>query len=185
VDRPVQELKGFAKVELAPGATATVTITLGRRAFAVWDVERHDWVVEGGAFELRVGASSREIRSTVRVEVAGDPASLRPTTHDPGAFEQRYGRPLPPNRPEVRGQYTVDTPLGDLRHPVARLFLAVLVRLGRASFRSAPDNPMVHSLDRILAGTPARMLPMITEGRLGARFVRGLVWVANHPAAHR
>jgi beta-glucosidase len=68
VERPVQELKAFAKVALEPGETKPVTLTLDRRAFAFWDERTHDWAVEPGTFELRVGASSRDIRHTLSVE---------------------------------------------------------------------------------------------------------------------
>src|SRR4029079_1255324 len=50
VGRPVPELKGFAKVELAPGGSQRVSITLDQRAFSFWSVLRHDWVVESGTF---------------------------------------------------------------------------------------------------------------------------------------
>ena len=62
VARPEQELRAFAKVALGAGQSATVTFGLDRRAFAYWDPERHDWYVEPGEFEIRIGASSRDIR---------------------------------------------------------------------------------------------------------------------------
>ncbi len=69
VIRPIKELKGFEKVELAPGETKTVTFTLDKRAFAYFSVRIHDWHVETGAFEIMVGASSRDIRLTKEVNV--------------------------------------------------------------------------------------------------------------------
>ena len=60
--RPDKELKGFAKVHLEPGASETVAIALDRRAFAVWDVDAHDWVVPSGAYHVLVGESSRALR---------------------------------------------------------------------------------------------------------------------------
>lgn len=70
VARPIQELKGFAKVELQPGECKSVTVELGPRAFAFYDVDRCDWVVEPGEFEVRVGASSRDIRASAKLKVA-------------------------------------------------------------------------------------------------------------------
>jgi beta-glucosidase len=69
VIRPEQELRAFAKVALGPGLSASVVIGLDRRAFAFWDPETHDWVVEPGDFEIRVGASSRDIRAVAVVTV--------------------------------------------------------------------------------------------------------------------
>jgi beta-glucosidase len=72
VFRPAQELRGFASVDLDAGESQGVTIDLGPRAFAYWDTAPSRWVVEGGTFEIRVGASSRDIRCSVTVELTGD-----------------------------------------------------------------------------------------------------------------
>jgi beta-glucosidase len=70
VTRPVKELKGFAKVELEPGATTTVTFDVGPDALAFHDVAMR-WVVEPGEFALMVGTSSRdEDLQTVTLTVA-------------------------------------------------------------------------------------------------------------------
>ncbi len=69
VPRPVKELKGFAKVQLEPGERKPVTIELLPRAFAFYDVARHDWHAEPGEFELLVGASSRDIRATATLQL--------------------------------------------------------------------------------------------------------------------
>lgn len=68
--RPRKELKGFEKIELAPGETKTVTFVLGKRAFAYWNTELHDWHVESGEFEILIGKSSRDIqcRESIFVE---------------------------------------------------------------------------------------------------------------------
>ncbi len=71
VFRAAQELRGFAKVSLEPGASERVTLELDERAFAYWHVGRHEWVVEGGAFEIRAGSSSRDIRLTATISLEG------------------------------------------------------------------------------------------------------------------
>jgi beta-glucosidase len=67
VPRPEQELKAFAKVGLDPGEEREVELELDARAFSFYDPEKHDWVLEPGEFELRVGSSSRDIRLSARV----------------------------------------------------------------------------------------------------------------------
>ena len=69
VIRPVKELKGFEKVELAPGETKTVTFTLDKRAFAYWNTQLHDWHVETGEFRILIGKSSRDIQLEAAVTV--------------------------------------------------------------------------------------------------------------------
>jgi beta-glucosidase len=60
--RPPKELKGFRRVSLEPGQARTLTFTLGRPDMAFFDPGKGDWVAEPGAFEVLVGASSRDIR---------------------------------------------------------------------------------------------------------------------------
>ncbi len=62
--RPEQELAAFAKIDLAPGETRQVRLVVPRRALCFWDERRHAWTAEPGAFELRIGRSSRDIRAT-------------------------------------------------------------------------------------------------------------------------
>ncbi len=65
--RPYKELKGFAKVELQPGETRTVTIPLDFRAFAYYNPAYQQWVTEDGQFDILIGASAADIRSVVTV----------------------------------------------------------------------------------------------------------------------
>lgn len=69
VDRPIKELKGFSKVELAPGETKEVSIEVKGSDLGYFDADKHDWVVEPGVFEALVGSSSADIRSKVRFNV--------------------------------------------------------------------------------------------------------------------
>jgi beta-glucosidase len=62
LDRPEKELKGFRRVMLQPGETQTAAFTLDRSALSFFDPAKNDWVAEPGAFQVLVGASSREIR---------------------------------------------------------------------------------------------------------------------------
>ncbi len=69
VVRPDKELKGFAKLALAPGESKAVTIELDPRAFAYYDPAAKGWRVDAGRYELLVGASSRDIRLTEAVSI--------------------------------------------------------------------------------------------------------------------
>lgn len=69
VIRPLQELKGFQKVELQPGEAREVSFTLDQRSFAYYNVELGDWHVESGDFRISIGSSSRDIRLSVALEV--------------------------------------------------------------------------------------------------------------------
>jgi len=60
--RPPKELKGFAKVALAPGEAGRVAFSLDERALAYYDPHKRAWVAEPGEFEVLAGSSSRDIR---------------------------------------------------------------------------------------------------------------------------
>ncbi|MEV7973910.1 glycoside hydrolase family 3 C-terminal domain-containing protein [Cellulomonas sp. NPDC089187] len=70
--RPVRELKGFAKVQLEPGASTVVQIEVNARDLSYWHPLLHRWVVGGGRTVIEVGASSRDIRATAEVQVTGE-----------------------------------------------------------------------------------------------------------------
>jgi beta-glucosidase len=65
--RPYKELKGFAKVDLQPGETKTVTFSLDFRAFAYYHPGYKRWITEDGRFDLLIGASATDIRCTQTV----------------------------------------------------------------------------------------------------------------------
>lgn len=69
VRRPVRELKGFEKVNLQPGKTATVTIELDESAFSYYHPKKLQWVMEPGTFEIQIGSSSRDIRLKADMEM--------------------------------------------------------------------------------------------------------------------
>jgi beta-glucosidase len=77
VARPVRELKAFAKVDLDPGETTMVDFALTARDLSYWSTSLNDWVLEGGEFELAVGASSRDLRLTTTVDIAAPALPVR------------------------------------------------------------------------------------------------------------
>jgi len=94
VHRPFQELKDFRKIEIAPGATEPIEFVLDERCFSFWDVGRGDWIVEKKGdddgddeieFEVRIGASSRDVRltETVRFRTGREASDLARSTYPP------------------------------------------------------------------------------------------------------
>ncbi|NLF31918.1 MAG: hypothetical protein GX591_13645 [Planctomycetes bacterium] len=79
VRRPDKELKRFAKVDLAPGAAATVRFTLGAPDLAHWDAREHRWRIVPGRYRLLAGVSSRDIRAETEVRVRGGDLEERKT----------------------------------------------------------------------------------------------------------
>lgn len=71
VERPLKELKGFARVALQPGETTTVRLTLKGEQLAYWDAARHRFTVEDGRVMVMLGSSSVDIKLEKSVRVVG------------------------------------------------------------------------------------------------------------------
>ncbi len=69
LQRPVKELKGFAKVALHPGEAKTIEFELNERALSFYNPDRKQWVAEPGEFEVLIGSSSRDIRARAKFEL--------------------------------------------------------------------------------------------------------------------
>jgi beta-glucosidase len=74
---PIQQLRAFERVSLAPGQTTTVRLTLGAADLAHWDVTRGKWVVESSAYDVLLGASSADIRQRTTLRVHGETIPAR------------------------------------------------------------------------------------------------------------
>ena len=182
--RPVQELKGFAKVFLAPGESRMVSIALDDKAFRYWNVKTDRWEVEGGSYQLRVGASSADIRLTAEVSVKGtnapDPyegldllhyVSGQITYVTDAEFEALLGHPVPEDVVRIDRNMT----LGEMDHgrsPLGWVAQKVLrCRLDSSFAKGTPDLNTVFQYNM-----PLRALAKMTNGMVSMGMVDGLVW---------
>ena len=70
IEKPVQELKAFAKTrELKPGESQTLTMTIDRRDLTSFDEAGSQWLGEAGSYTFRIGNSSRNLtlRATLKL----------------------------------------------------------------------------------------------------------------------
>ncbi|MDR3690718.1 MAG: glycoside hydrolase family 3 C-terminal domain-containing protein [Fimbriimonas sp.] len=116
IDRPVQELKAFQKVTLAPGETKEVSLKLVPRSFAYCDEAGKQWKADAGSYELEIGSSSRDIRSHAKVVLRSTWREPIPYSGQPKVVSTEkdlaLGRPVRVSssevRPDVKGNYAVD-----------------------------------------------------------------------------
>ena len=70
MDKPVKELKGFAKTRLLqPGESQTLRISIARSELASWNETTHKWQVDSGTYTLQVGGSSADIRGKAKINL--------------------------------------------------------------------------------------------------------------------
>ncbi|WP_228374541.1 glycoside hydrolase family 3 C-terminal domain-containing protein [Demequina rhizosphaerae] len=184
VHRPEQELKGFRKVHLEAGESTTVSMTLEHRSFAVYDVAASGWRVEDGAYEIRVGSSSRLIRSAATVDIVAAEtvsASAAPVQAiaTSAEFAALLGRPVPEPRPLT--PLHLDSTIADLAE--VRLGGALQKRL-LAMFAEKMDlddaDPAMRAmLDAIMGQMPLRALVLSSEGKLSFGALEAALGVLN------
>ena len=181
--RPVQELKAFARVPLAAGESRTVTLPLDDKAFRYWNTSTDGWEIEGGRYEVRVGASSADIRLTADVDIRGtnapDPYAGKALPHyksgsvqnvPDAEWEALLGHPIPQDKVKIDRNMT----LGELNHsrsPLGWLIWAVLTALLNASFKKGkPDLNVLFQYNM-----PLRALAKMTSGAISMGMVDGIV----------
>ena len=181
--RPAKELKGFARVTLAPSEKQRITITLDDKAFRFWNVKANRWEIEGGEYELLVGASVEDIRLCEKISVHGT-ATVHPyedrdldcyykgdVLHVSDAdFEKLLGHPIPNGKTKIDRNLT----LGELNHarsPLGWLVWLVLTILLDASYkRGKPDLNILFQYNM-----PLRALAKMTNGAISMGMVDGIV----------
>ena len=181
--RPAQELKAFARVPLAAGESRTVTLPLDDKAFRYWNTSTDGWEIEGGRYEVRVGASSADIRLTADVDIRGtnatDPYAGKALPHyksgsvqnvPDAEWEALLGHPIPQDKVKIDRNMT----LGELNHsrsPLGWLIWAVLTALLNASFKKGkPDLNVLFQYNM-----PLRALAKMTSGAISMGMVDGIV----------
>lgn len=66
---PEKVLRGFAKLMLQVGQSQVVAISLTRRDLSTWDVVGQNWLLQGGTYQVYVGASVLDIRLVGKLDV--------------------------------------------------------------------------------------------------------------------
>ena len=181
--RPAKELKGFARVTLAPGEKQRITIALDDKAFRFWNVKASRWEIEGGEYELLVGASVEDIRLCEKISVQGT-ATVHPyedvnlgcyykgdvLSVSDADFEKLLGHPIPNGKTKIDRNLT----LGELNHarsPLGWLVWLVLTILLDVSYkRGKPDLNILFQYNM-----PLRALAKMTNGAISMGMVDGIV----------
>lgn len=156
VQRPERELKGFASVALAAGQSRTVVIPVRRADLAYWDIRVDGWVVEGGEYTVEVGASSRDIRGSVTVEVAGDLATV------------------PLTRESSLGEVMAHPIVGEMVQGALQQMMA-----GMDGLESVMPEGV--SMDKMMMSFPIGRMSMMAGDQVSPEMIDGLIAMANAP----
>ena len=189
--KPVRELRDYAKLTLQPGESRQVSFTLEPRAFARYDAGASVWTVDGGAYCVEIGSSSRDIRLRGQVAVEGAkrdagagfqeaaPACYAPDTIPSVTreqFEALLGRKITPWRP-VR-PFTRNSTLGELRTCALGREIVQQAEAGMRGMLAGQDD-LSAMLQAMLEDMPLRQFAMMAGPAFAGERLEGLLAQLN------
>ena len=189
VFRPVRELKGFSKVVLKAGESQRVRIPFDDKTFRYWNIATNRWEVEGGVYQVEIGASCQDIRLTASIHLESTTSCLpyggEALPHYRSGdirqvpdeeFSALLGAPIPDG--SWSGALTPNDAICQLyyaRSRLARLVWRILDRKKRKS--EASGKPDLNIL--FIYNMPFRAIAKMTAGVVSTEMVDGLVLMAN------
>lgn len=189
VARPVKELKAFAKVRLAAGASERVHLRFGERAFRFFDAATDAWQVESGRYRVTVGHDAQDDGLSAELDIAGTVAggvlpadlevlrSARIGDVDDVVFGRMLGRPVPVSE-WAAGPLGVNDPIDRLavaRSGLARFVFGILDRRRRKS--EAAGTPDLNIL--FIFNGPFRVISKMSGGLATRRLTDAVLTLVN------
>lgn len=189
VFRPEKELKGFKKVFLKAGESRTVEIPFDDKTFRYWNVKTNGWEIEGGSYQIMVGASVADIRLTGSVEKAGTTKELpyapekMPSYYSgkisrvgEAEFAELLGYPVPvEKKTDELCENDAVCQMCDAKSGLARLVYRILTNIKNKS--EAKGKPDLNVL--FIYNMPFRGIAKMTGGAVSAEMVDGMVLAVN------
>ena len=189
--RPEKELKGFARVNLQPGETKTVTVDLDETAFAVWS---EGWKIPVGTYRILIGSSSRDIRLECDYEVAGcslpapawqkdswyETLNGMPTREE---WEKLIGHPVPEIKEPAKGEFHMDCTCAEMKEHslIMKIQYKVTERVIGKSFGGKRDwsDPAYRMMLTCATDCPMRSVVISSGGMMKESLAKGMLHMAN------
>jgi len=191
VFRPAKELKGFQRVHLEKGETKRVTIPFDGYTFRYFNVRTNRFEVEGGEYELLIGASCRDIRLTAKHTEQGTNApnpyaqlavqsyrTARVTDVSDAEFAALLGHAIPPHLWDKTQPLTLNDTVTQLRYaknPLARLIYRMLTRMkNKATAAGKPDLNLL-----FIYNIPFRGMAKMMNGMVSMAMAEDMLLMVN------
>ena len=183
VYRPDRELKSFDKIFLKPGQKSVCRFELDRRAFSYFNIESDNWELEPGLFEVLIGASSTDIRQTVKLDL-----SDLAITNNPPKSEVPYVQMddqalanlgLLVREPDGIRPYHANTPLADIQtHWLGkRIVAAVFETVGELPETADPVAEKMRS--EMLLSMRLQTVQNLSRGAISAKRLDLIICALN------
>ena len=187
---PARELKGFAKVEVAAGASVSVTIPFDRYTFRHWETSRGAWETEAGTWTVHVGRNATDTPLSATLEVDGttpspiDPALGHYLSADVahvtnGEFAVLLGRTIPTAHPA--DDLSAADPLSEMTR--AKTWLARVAGRGLHALKAKADAKGTPDLNILFVlNMPFRAIAKMSNGAASPDMVDAILDAVNgHP----
>ena len=187
---PARELKGFAKVEVAAGASVSVTIPFDRYTFRHWETSRGAWETEAGTWTVHVGRNATDTPLSANLEVDGttpspiDPALGHYLSGDVAAvtdseFAVLLGRTIPTAHP--MDDLLASDPLSEMTR--AKTWLARVAGRGLHALKAKADAKGTPDLNILFVlNMPFRAIAKMSNGAASPDMVDAILDAVNgHP----
>ena len=197
VDKPLRELKGFAKVDLEVGETKTVEIKVEYEDLKFFDVKQNRFVLEDGEYEVQIGKNSRDIELSQKISIKGE--KVEKSQENPyknldfseltnEKYEEIWGIKIPklPNKKPI----TLESRLSDLKSTfMGKILYGAMQGVAKKEKKKAkkmPDGPEKENklkgaefLKIILDSNSIISLSMSSSGAFPYNFALGFVDLSN------
>lgn len=187
--RPEKELKGFTKIYLKAGESRKARIPFDDKTFRYWNVKTNRWEVEGGIWQLRIGASAADIRLEGSLKVAGTTKKVpyirkempsyysgRVQKVKDAEFEKLLGRPIPDGR--WSGELGMNDAICQMYYAKSGLARFIFRRLdGMKKKNEAKGKPDLNIL--FIYNMPFRGIAKMTGGAVSMEMAEGMVMAVN------
>ena len=192
---PARQLKGFAKVFLKAGETKRVSIGFDDKSFRYYNTKTSSWEIEGGSYEIYVGASVSDIRLTGSINIEASEHGMDNPYENHGKelrdyfsghienvpdseFEQIYGSPLPDLSWDKSKGLDANDAICQMyyaRSLIARLVWKIMTHTKEKSEKKGKPNLNI----LFIYNMPFRGLAKMTGGAINSQMVKIIVACVN------
>lgn len=190
--RPSKELRAFKKVFLKANEKKEISVELAKRAFAFWNININDWMVETGEFDILVGASSRDIRLSKTIFVESTDIAKIPDYRKTAPayytadinnmkdkqFESVYGKPMPSSEIDRNKKIDIYCCINDAQYTkwggkIAKLIKFIMTKMG------STENGDGAMLAAMATQIPIRNFVQMSMGVFSPQMAEGLINILN------
>lgn len=185
VYRAKRELKGFDKVELAPGETKTVGVMIPYDYFKFYDKEEKRWILEQEEYRVSVCKNVDDLIASIPMKLKGETVKHIQTSYhqdfyDTSSFRDILSIDLPPEHIRKGRPYSLSSTLQDAQNTwMGRRISNAIIKVGLKTVKSMNNPWMTEMMRKTMLETPIQMLVLFSSGSITFRQAEGLIDLMN------